>query len=426
MKVLSFSTLYIRLFYFSIAILCLWPDFPPFLSEGVLALSLLLLYSDIKCRKNNKHESDSRIYITLVYFMPWPLYFALLVLLSQGPEPSDLTTEELHLFSGAIQDLKIGMPASRGNTDGYAKIWLSKNSPEFFLYGKYLYNIYKRGFYKRLKRGEHVRIWCFPDSYFSRCKILQLEYQGRLVFTVEDVRRAAQKSRAKNRFWAYYLPMLIGTMWMTAMLYSYWQECRQQAKNLELRQRCEPDEQSPAAVRQKTDLRIKIISAGFILLLLIEIGLFSRTEHFPRQVLHVSGAYIIAATIIFALVLLRLLFILSIRKKIPLVPVLIGSTAFIGFSAYITVLIINAVMPPQTPLVYEGRITDRWHRDKVGFEVFRDIFKRYYISLDRNDEYGFPLHLPVSKENHHRLRLGMHYRHEMTRGGLGIAYRFRR
>lgn len=425
MKTSSFSALHIRLLYYSIAIMCLWPDFPPLFSEGVLALSLLLLFSDIKSRKNKNLESKSRIYLTLVWFLPWPLYFALLVLLAQGPEPSDLTVEELQLFSGKIQHLKIGMPASRGNTDGYAKIWLFKNSMVFTLYGKYLYNINKRNFYKSLKRGEHVRIWCFPGNYSSRLKILQLKYQGRMVFTVDGSRRVDLKRRAKNRFWAYYLPLLIGSMWTLSMLYSYCQELWQKIKKPELKHQYESDKQSQEAKNQRSDWLKKMIFVGFIILLLTEISLFSRIEHFPRQVLHVSSLYIIVLTMIFTSMLCLLLLIPSVRKRILFVPILIGSAAFIGFSTYIMVLIINTVKLPQTPLVYEARIIDRWHRDKAGFEFFKDIFKKYYISINGNDEYGFPLHIPVSKEEHHQLRLGMQFRHEMTRGGLGIAYQLR-
>lgn len=112
----------------------------------------------------------------------------------------------------------------------------------------------------------------------------------------------------------------------------------------------------------------------------------------------------------------------EIRKSLWLLALLLGGSAiYAGFTVYSLILFSNMLIAPQTPLLYEGKIVQKIHHPPGG----RNHHHKYRITLDSTDEYGFDLHFNISEQQYKQLRMGMNYRREMTRGGLGIAYRLR-
>ncbi len=167
------------------------------------------------------------------------------------------------------------------------------------------------------------------------------------------------------------------------------------------------------SLREKlvVSLGLTVSLAALLFLLLI--------EHFPIQVFHVAGIYLWTAMLLSALA--TIYGFKELRKEIFILPLVMGGIAtYSCFMTYALVLLINFYLPPQHSIVYQGSIIEKQMKPRSGREAFDD----HYIVLDSMDEYGFPLRFYVSRHRFHRLKVGMKYRYSMTRGGLGLAYRW--
>ncbi len=167
----------------------------------------------------------------------------------------------------------------------------------------------------------------------------------------------------------------------------------------------------------------KLTIVPLLVMLYLLIWIDNRWE----QVLHVAGDYLIFASVAGTLPIL-FVFYRSIRrdvqrKKADYNPVLtfmvfLAGTPMMIFSCgYILVILLNLVMPPQTQIIYEGRVCAR---DEV-----KGRSTTHYLILEKTDDYGLELRIEVSRRIYEHYDVGDNFRQVMQRGGLGIDYRLR-
>ncbi len=174
-------------------------------------------------------------------------------------------------------------------------------------------------------------------------------------------------------------------------------------------------------MRARRIIKTSFVVTSLLLPLYLLLWISSRWQH----VLHVAGDYLIFAAVTLTLPVLYFLY-RSIRRDVqrkqvdysPLFLVIvfiIGMPMMIFTWGYTLVITLNAVLPPQTPLIYEGQVLAK---DEV-----KGRSTDYYLILDGVDDYGFELRLKVSRHQYRGVEIGEHYQQEMLRGGLGIDYR---
>lgn len=186
---------------------------------------------------------------------------------------------------------------------------------------------------------------------------------------------------------------------------------------------------------QKNEMKEKLLcNVGSLLYWLI--GLFLFTIFFlllwietrSEQVMFVSGKYLVLATIAVSIPLLYFMY-RSIRQdlkngQVDYSPVftflvtLVGGPFFIFTCAYTLCIVLNAVLPPQSNVVYKGQIIKKDIRQKKSGTY-------YYFTIDSVDSYGLELTLEVSSRSYSSYKLGDTYRQYLMRGGLGIDYHLR-
>ena len=156
------------------------------------------------------------------------------------------------------------------------------------------------------------------------------------------------------------------------------------------------------------------ILLGILLLSLLYLTIWINSRW--EQVLYIAGEYILAAAIVGSLPLVytacRDIQRDSGNNQVNYSPLLtllvfiIGSPMFLFSCGYVLTITLNTFIPPQTDIVYKGR-----------------IIARYYLLLDETDSYGLELRLKVSPSQYRCYAVGDRYVQYMQRGGLGIDYR---
>jgi len=94
---------------------------------------------------------------------------------------------------------------------------------------------------------------------------------------------------------------------------------------------------------------------------------------------------------------------------------LAGFPISVFICGYILVISLNALLSPQSPVLYQGEIVIK--------EEVRGKSTYYYFVLNEVDSYGFELRLAVSAIEYRAYDEGERYQRYMQRGGLGIDYR---
>jgi len=165
---------------------------------------------------------------------------------------------------------------------------------------------------------------------------------------------------------------------------------------------------------------------GIIPLLLL-LFLLTWIESRWEQVLHVSGIYLLFASVTGTLPVLYFLY-RSIQRDLrrkqadysPLLTWMVfiaGSPMMIFSCGYVLVLVLNAVLSPQAQIIYEGHV--------LAKKEVKGRSTHYYLTLDNVDDYGLELRIEVSRHQYGYYNIGDRFRQKMHRGGLGIDYRLR-
>lgn len=142
-------------------------------------------------------------------------------------------------------------------------------------------------------------------------------------------------------------------------------------------------------------------------------------EHFPAQVFHLLGSYLIVFTAT-GTAAVYLWLRSQIKSQLLLVFLILpGSAFYIAAIGYTSAVALNILFLPQQEIVYQGIIQEKLLKPRGT----RQASDKYYILLNIQDEYGIQLKIPVTERTYQRLQVGMNYQHSMTRGGLGCAYR---
>lgn len=123
--------------------------------------------------------------------------------------------------------------------------------------------------------------------------------------------------------------------------------------------------------------------------------------------------WLIVVAILFIKFKVKFIEIIGTKPRTYFIVVIM--VAYLTFFSVGYVLFLNTIIPPQTDILYSGKI-----KDKI-ISGSRSV--SYVIELDTLNDEGEPIKLTMSEYEYNELSVGNYYERKLKKGGLGIIYK---